>query len=101
MPEEKTGRITGLASRAIVPVVDKVVEVRYEPTVAMVEALRSRLRSATQRELADEIIRRYRKELGAVGAASGGTAAVPGAGTGVAWGSDSLTYRGPQPASPR
>lgn len=86
MSDSPPSRLGELASKAIVPAIDKVVELRYDPMDELVARLTSRHPNATPSEVADEIIRRYRKELGTVGAATGGTAAMPGTGTSVALG---------------
>ena len=63
--------------------IDQVVRSRHEPALAAVRALRERRPTASPSELADAIVARYRRELGGMGAASGGIAAVPGIGTGI------------------
>jgi hypothetical protein len=70
-------------SKGFTKAVDKVVELRYEPAQNSVEKLRQRNPQKTPDQLADLVVRRRRKELGAVGAASGGVAAVPMVGTGA------------------
>jgi hypothetical protein len=63
--------------------IDQVVKSRYEPAVDSVRSLRARRPTASPSELADAVVARYRRELGGMGAASGGIAAVPGIGTGI------------------
>ena len=63
--------------------IDQVVRSRYEPARVSVAALRAQRPAASPAQLADAVIARYRRELGAMGAASGGVAAVPGIGTGI------------------
>lgn len=67
--------------RALIPAVDKLVEVRYDAARRTTDRLKQRNPDASEVEIADALIRRYRKELGAAGAAAGGAAAVPGIGT--------------------
>ena len=70
-------------AKPLTAAIDQVVKSRYAPAVDSVHALRARRPTASSAELADVIISRYRKELGGMGAASGGVAAVPGIGTGI------------------
>lgn len=67
--------------KAVIPAIDKLVETRYEPARRSAARLREAHPNAKPPDLADALIRTYRKELGAVGAAAGGTSAIPGAGT--------------------
>ncbi len=68
-------------SKAALPAIDKLVETRYEPARRSATRLREAHPNAKPPDLADALIRTYRKELGAVGAAAGGASAIPGAGT--------------------
>ena len=70
-------------AKPLTAAIDQVVRSRYEPAVASVRALRARRPAASTSELAGAIVARYRRELGGMGAASGGIAAVPGIGTGL------------------
>jgi hypothetical protein len=70
-------------AKPLTAAIDQVVQSRYEPAVASVEALTARHPKASQSHLAGLVIARYRRELGGMGAASGGIAAVPGIGTGI------------------
>jgi hypothetical protein len=70
-------------AKPLTAAIDQVVGSRYEPAVDNVRVLRTRHSTASQSELTDEIVSRYRRELGGMGAASGGIAAVPGVGTGL------------------
>ena len=70
-------------AKPLTAAIDQVVKSRYEPAVDSVHALRARRPRASRAELADVIITRYRNELGGLGAASGGIAAVPGIGTAI------------------
>lgn len=80
MPRKPTEAVT----RALTSGIDKVVESRYEPAVRNVVRVRSRRSEISESDLAHIIVRRYRRELGTAGAASGGAAAVPGVGTSAA-----------------
>lgn len=71
-------------SQALIPAIDKIVEVRYEPARLAVEKLQRAHPDATPAQIGDIIIRRARTELGTTGAAAGGLASVPGVGTGAA-----------------
>lgn len=73
--------IGNAVGQLITPAIDALVEARYEPAAAAVARLAARHPSASSREKADKLVARYRKELGMVGAASGGAAALPGVGT--------------------
>lgn len=66
------------------PAIDKVVERRYVPAVAVVEQIRREHPYDEVSGTVDRVVRRYAKELAAVAAVTGGTAAIPGAGTGTA-----------------
>lgn len=68
-------------SKALTDAVDKVVTYRAPAAAEHANRLRTKRPNADASELADAIIRRYRKELGATGAASGASSAVPGIGT--------------------
>jgi hypothetical protein len=70
-------------AKPLTTAIDQVVKARYEPAVDSVHELRAKHPGAPASELADVVIARYRKELGGMGAVSGGIAAVPGIGTGV------------------
>jgi hypothetical protein len=69
--------------KAIIPAVDRLVELRYDSAMESVERLRERHSDASPPLLASVLVTRYRKELTAVGAAAGGAAALPGLGTGA------------------
>lgn len=71
----------GALAKTFTATVNKVVELRYEPALQNVQRLRAKRIDGTPSEIADAVIRRYRKELSTVGAASGGVAAIPGVGT--------------------
>lgn len=73
--------VNDAVGKVLVPAVDKVVELRYDAARASAASLVARNPNAKPGELADVLVRRYRKELGAVGAAAGGASAVPGVGT--------------------
>lgn len=68
---------------AVIPAIDKLVELRYEPAAESVARLRHRHAQLDSRGIANKLIGQYRKELAAVGGLSGGASAVPGVGTGV------------------
>lgn len=68
----------------VLSTVDRIVERRYEPAVALVSDIRSRPGSPTTDEVVDELVRKYSKQLAAVAALSGGAAALPGTGTAAA-----------------
>jgi hypothetical protein len=70
-------------AKPLTAAVDQVVTSRYEAVVDIVDSLRAEHPTRPPADLADLIIARYRRELGAMGAASGGIAAVPGIGTGI------------------
>lgn len=76
------GRYTPVSSLS--PLVDRIVEQRYLGAVDSVAELRSRHPDASASQLADLLIRRATRELAAVAAVSGGTAAIPGVGTAAA-----------------
>lgn len=78
------GKVSETAGRGVTLAIDKAVERRYDGAVSFVDELRRKRPSAEPAELADEVIRRVRKELVTVGATMGGAAAVPGAGIGTA-----------------
>ena len=73
----------GVLARPVSAAIDQVVKTRYGPAADSVAALRRERPAASPSQLADQIIGRYRRELGGMGAASGGVAAVPGIGTGL------------------
>lgn len=79
MPEQLP--VTGAPGRAVLAVVDRAVESQWDA------ARRGALRTpGTVADKVDAISRRYVRELAAIGAAAGGTAAVPGVGTATAFG---------------
>lgn len=69
---------------------DKALRVQRPVIVAYLNRVRDRRRGAGPAEVVRLLERRYRAAVTAVGAASGGTAAVPGAGTGVSIASAAL-----------
>ena len=72
-----------MLARPLTAAIDQVVRSRYGPAVDSVRRLRAERPTASPSELAEVIVARYRRELGGMGAASGGIAAVPGIGTGI------------------
>jgi hypothetical protein len=75
--------VARVLAKPLTTAIDQVVKARYEPAAASVHELRAKHLGATASDLADVIVARYRKELGGMGAVSGGIAAVPGIGTGI------------------
>jgi hypothetical protein len=69
---------------------DKALRIQRPVIVAYLNRLRERRRDAGPTEVVRLLERRYRTAVAAVGAAAGGAAAVPGAGTGVSIGSAAL-----------
>lgn len=73
LPEQVLGR-------AVLEGVERAVDARWEQDRARAATVAGR----TTEERVDEVRRSFQRELAAVGAASGGVAALPGAGTGTA-----------------
>ncbi len=74
----------GNLERVLRPALDKVVETRYAPAQEFVQRLTRENPEFNTEQIVDLIVRRYTRELAAVAAVAGGTAAIPGAGTGTA-----------------
>lgn len=67
----------GVPGRAVLAVVDKAVETRWDEALVVA----ARTPGATPADKADAIARHYTRQLAGLGAAAGGTAALPGVGT--------------------
>lgn len=68
----------------VIPTIDRLVETRYDSAVALVRKIAARPDVTSRDQVVDELVKRYTKELAAVAAISGGTAAMPAAGTATA-----------------
>jgi hypothetical protein len=73
-------------SRAVLPAIDRLVEVRYDAAMTTVRRLREEHPHWDADRLVSALIATTRRELTAVGAAAGGAAAAPGVGTAAALG---------------
>ncbi|MFN0093044.1 MAG: hypothetical protein ACKVWR_22635 [Acidimicrobiales bacterium] len=78
--------MTQAPGQLLVKGVERVIELRYPAAQDFVERARARQPQATPAQIGALAIARAEKELMTLGAASGGSAAVPGAGTAVAIG---------------
>jgi hypothetical protein len=74
-------RIGGALGQAVLPAVDRLVEVRYAAAQTSVRQLRARNPHWHPDRVVADLIATARRELAMVGAATGGTAAAPGVGT--------------------
>lgn len=77
----KLSALPARAGEVVLAAVDKAVEVRWEPALRNAAAT-----TGTVEERVAQLRRAFAQELATVGAATGGIAAVPGAGTGTAVG---------------
>lgn len=72
---------SGLLNGRILQTIDRVIENRYGPATDLVHGFQRELGTHDPEPVVDRIVRKYLRELATVGAVSGGTAAMPGAGT--------------------
>lgn len=72
---------SGLLNGRILQTIDRVIENRYGPAVDVAHGFQRELGTTDPDQVAERIVRKYLREMATVGAVSGGTAALPGAGT--------------------
>lgn len=86
MPERRRRRVPVPAAleRVLDSALDHALAVQHPVVVAYVDRARARRPGATPAQVIDQLGRRYLAAVVGVGAASGGAAAIPGAGTGTA-----------------
>lgn len=70
-----------LLSGRILQTIDRVIENRYGPAFDVAKGFQHELGTTDADPVVERIVRKYLREMATVGAVSGGTAAMPGAGT--------------------
>lgn len=90
MPKRKAVPLPPIIEDALDAALDKALRVQRPVIIAYIDRVRARRRGATPDEVVRLLERRYLAAVTAIGAASGGAAAVPGAGTAASLASAAL-----------
>ena len=90
MPKRRAVALPGFVEDALDAALDKALRVQRPVVIAYLDRVRARRRDASAADVVRLLERRYLAAVTAIGAASGGAAAVPGAGTGASLASAAL-----------